>query len=305
MTTLKLAVFGGAALHLISLLLVCKLLRELPQNHLRRGWKTLGIFILFFFFSYLAYGFFFINKQGDPCVVDIIAPFILFLGAVFVLLVKLLTLKTTLELKRVCSLEHDSITDPLLGIYNRRYLEYMLRREFLLSRRDDLPLSILLLDIDNFKDVNDTHGHLAGDQALINLIRVIGENIRKTDLMARYGGEEILIMLPHTREFAALKLAEKLRQTIAGTIMVPAVDNGDKRWPDLSITVSIGVAGLNRELDSEQELFARADRALYRAKEGGRNRCVAAVELEEERKQKNTRRGAAAATARRVQEKEL
>ena len=284
MLTLKLAVFGGAALHVISLLLVCKLLRELPQYHLRRGWGILGIFILFLFFSYLLYGFFFLNKQGEPCAVDIIAPFILFFGAVFVLLVKLLTLKTTLELKRIGSLERDNITDPLLGIYNRRYLEYMLRREFLLSRRDDLPLSILLLDIDNFKEVNDTHGHLAGDQALINLVRVIGENLRKTDLMARYGGEEILIMLPHTRESAALKLAEKLRRTIAYTIMVPAVDNGDKRWPDLSITVSIGVAGLNRELASEQELFARADRALYQAKEGGRNRCVAAVELEEERK---------------------
>ncbi|MDF1613900.1 GGDEF domain-containing protein [Desulfurivibrio dismutans] len=282
-TFLNILVLAGSAMHLASIYLVHKLIRELPQDELRRGWKVLGIFIFFFFISYLGYVFLQQEKDGVLSRVDLIGPFILFLGAIFVLLVNLLSLKTTLELKRICILEQENITDPLLGIYNRRYLEYMLRQEFLLSRRDHLPLSILLLDIDHFKVVNDTHGHLAGDRALINLVGKIKSQLRETDLIARYGGEEILIMLPHTPEKGALKLAEKLRRSIAEDVMVTANSKEDEQWPDIAITVSIGVAGLNRQMSSEKELFARADQALYRAKQTGRNRCVAATELEQGR----------------------
>jgi diguanylate cyclase (GGDEF)-like protein len=130
-----------------------------------------------------------------------------------VLLTNLLALKTTLDIKRVCALERENITDPLLGIFNRRHLEVLLRQEFLLCRREALPLSLLLIDIDHFKEINDSYGHLAGDKALIGLVRVIKGQLRQTDQLARYGGEEIMVMLPHTPEAAALKLAWQRRST--------------------------------------------------------------------------------------------
>ncbi|ADH86773.1 GGDEF domain-containing protein [Desulfurivibrio alkaliphilus] len=284
MTALNILVLIGAAMHLASIYLVSKLVRELPQDNLRQGWKILGIFIFFFFVSYLVYVFLQQSRTGELSGVDLIAPFILFFGAIFVLLVNLLSLKTTLELKRICTLEQENITDPLLGIYNRRYLEEMLELEFRLSRRDGLPLSILLLDIDHFKEVNDKHGHLAGDRTLLNLVQEIKGNLRETDQLARYGGEEILIMLPHTPEDGAKLVAEKIRRGIAGGIMVAAGEREDEGWPDISITVSIGVAGLRDEFSSGKELFAKADQALYRAKKTGRNRCVAASELEQKKK---------------------
>ncbi len=269
-------VVGGALLQLASLFLVHKLIRELPRPYLRTGWKILGIFIIFFFASYLGYLFFLHTQNASLHTIDLLVPFILFFGAVFVLVVNLLSLKTTLDLKRICHLEQENITDPLLGIFNRRYLERRLREEILLSRRDELPLSIMLIDIDRFKEINDTYGHLAGDLVLVNLADLIKQQLRKTDLVARYGGEEILVLLPHTPEGAALHLAEKMRRAVAATVLAPATDSEEGRWPDLKITVSIGVAGLDRETDSEKEFFARADKALYRAKEEGRNRCVAA-----------------------------
>lgn len=277
---LNILVFIGAILHLASLFLVRKLIRELPQTGLLKGWRVMGVFILFFFASYLGYLASHWSTDSDSLnTVDLLAPFILFFGAIFVLLVNLLFLKTTLDLKRICALEQENITDPLLGIFNRRHLERLLRQEFLLSRRDDLPLSLMLIDIDFFKDVNDAHGHLAGDRALINLVRVIKGRVRVTDQVARYGGEEILVMLPHTPEEAALRLAEKLRRDVADRIMVAAADGEEGSWPDIRITVSIGVAGLSPEMGSERELFARADQALYRAKDTGRNRCLAAADL--------------------------
>lgn len=267
-------VVSGALLQLASLILVRKLIRELPRPYLRTGWKIIGVFILFFFASYLSYLFFLQAKTDSLCTIDLLVPFILFFGAVFVLVVNLLSLKTTLDLKRICVLEQENITDPLLGIFNRRYMERRLGEEILLSRRDDLPLTIMLIDIDNFKVVNDTYGHLAGDRVLVSMANLIKAQLRRTDLVARYGGEEILVILPHTLEAAALRLAEKLRRTIAESVMVPANSSEEGEWPAIKITVSIGVGGLSREVESANELFALADQALYRAKGSGRNCCM-------------------------------
>jgi diguanylate cyclase (GGDEF)-like protein len=275
---LRSLVLLGALLHLASLFLVYRLIKELPRPNMRRAWLVMGFFILFFFVSYLAFLFWPGSGNAPPENVELLAPFILFFGAIFVLLTNLLALKTTLDIKRVCALERENITDPLLGIFNRRHLEVLLRQEFLLCRREALPLSLLLIDIDHFKEINDSYGHLAGDKALIGLVRVIKGQLRQTDQLARYGGEEIMVMLPHTPEAAALKLAEKLCRTIAAKVMAPASHNEEGQWPDIYLTVSIGVAGLAKEINSEKELFARADQALYRAKQAGRNRCAAAVE---------------------------
>lgn len=156
--------------------------------------------------------------------------------------------------------------DPLTGINNRASLELMLEREVGLARRYSTPLSVIMVDADRFKDINDTYGHLVGDSVLKALVRSISACVRDSDLMFRYGGEEFLIVLSNTSSDGAALLAERIRTAVAGEPV---------RWRDVSValTVSLGVAGLEDDDDPEQ-LLNRADQALYRSKVGGRNRVT-------------------------------
>lgn len=159
-----------------------------------------------------------------------------------------------------------SITDTLTGVYNRRYLTQRLDEEFRISHRHHSPLSVLIVDIDHFKRINDDFGHQIGDEALIAVARALKENIRDSDLLARFGGEEFVIVLPHTSQKDARLVAEKLRQTV-NTRSVAAM--GERR-----ISISVGVATIPElKVDNGDELLGAADRALYQAKEQGRN-CV-------------------------------
>jgi two-component system cell cycle response regulator len=156
-------------------------------------------------------------------------------------------------------------TDPLTGCLNRRALIESLEAEFGRVRRYDVALSILLIDVDRFKSINDTHGHLAGDQVLKQLGELLRREVRTVDVVARYGGEEFVIVLPETAPDGALTFAERVRVKVQ-----------DYRFTDerqsLSATVSIGVASIPPlEVASSEELIARADAALYRAKNEGRN----------------------------------
>ena len=185
--------------------------------------------------------------------------------------------KYTEELKRLNEvLRERSIRDGLTGLHNHRYFYHFLRREFLLSnRRTGCGLACLLLDLDNFKKVNDTHGHQFGDTVLKTVATRIRKIVRETDVVSRYGGEEFAILLPGTNLEGALVIAEKIR---AG------VEN--QAFPHHSlatgVTVSIGVAAIEEHRpEKPQDLLIFADRALYRAKASGRN-CVRAYSEEEE-----------------------
>ena len=157
-------------------------------------------------------------------------------------------------------------------MYNRRYLDRRLSEELQRARRYEVPFSIFLLDIDHFKKVNDIYGHQLGDMVLKTLRTVIVDSVRELDVVVRYGGEEILVILPSTKAAAARELAERLRQNIEETMMVEP----DKEQPAIYITVSIGVAGyqFSEEPDTANMIIQRADQALYQAKEQGRNRVV-------------------------------
>lgn len=159
-----------------------------------------------------------------------------------------------------------AITEPLTGLYNRRRFYNLAETEFKRSFRYKRPLSIVMLDIDYFKRVNDTYGHPVGDQVLIALADCCKKKVRGADLAARYGGEEFVLLLPETNLFSAEALAERLRLEIAA-IRIPN-DRGD-----VQITVSLGVACLDEGCENIEELLRRCDQALYLAKEGGRN-CV-------------------------------
>ncbi|MFA5809554.1 MAG: diguanylate cyclase [Thermoleophilia bacterium] len=159
-----------------------------------------------------------------------------------------------------------AITDPLTGLYNFRYLSNVLDREMSKSQRYGRNLSAAILDLDDFKKVNDTYGHQAGDELLKAVARVLMANVRQSDMVTRYGGEEFSVVFPETSKEFAIKVSEKLRRGIAA-IRLP-------EYPEVRVTTSIGVASYPEDSEEQTDLLMKADQALYRAKESGKNRCV-------------------------------
>jgi diguanylate cyclase (GGDEF)-like protein len=176
-----------------------------------------------------------------------------------------MALKNALAFKQV---KARASRDGLTRIYNRQSLDERLLEELSRGKRYGQSLSLLMLDLDHFKHVNDRYGHDAGDEVLRETAQVLQESLRSTDMAARYGGEEFVVVLPHTSEGQAWKLAERIRRRI-----------GAKRYrfngTPFNVTASIGVASLQaKALDRGDDLLKRADRALYQAKTDGRNMVV-------------------------------
>jgi len=156
--------------------------------------------------------------------------------------------------------------DPLTGALNRLGMDKNFEREIELAKRNNDPLSLLVLDVDHFKQVNDKYGHAFGDQVLKDLAQHVKDCIRSTDVFARFGGEEFIVLLNNTNRSGALLLAERIRQQIENTASV----SNDKK---INYTASIGVTTLENK-DNKENFFKRADNALYQAKNNGRNRVV-------------------------------
>jgi len=161
----------------------------------------------------------------------------------------------------------DAITDGLTGSYNRRKLKEDIKEEVERAERYDNNLSVLMIDIDWFKEYNDFHGHQKGDKLLIRLVRTISYNIRFTDKLYRYGGEEFVVLLPETAEVQAKEVAEKIRRKVEEK----KFDGAEKSQPGKNITISIGVAGYPKNGTSSTEVIHAADDALYDAKASGKN----------------------------------
>ncbi len=170
------------------------------------------------------------------------------------------------RVKLEAKLRQLSVTDPLTEIYNRRELDRVLNQEFQRGQRYDHPFSVILLDIDHFKIINDTYGHDVGDSTLKAIANTLRDTLRQTDVLGRWGGEEFLIVCPSTGIQGALHLANTLRARIANMTLRDVK----------SITVSIGVASLHNDDTQISDILKRADNALYDAKRNGRN-CVKVV----------------------------
>lgn len=159
-----------------------------------------------------------------------------------------------------------SRTDALTQTFNRGYFNAALQAEILRAARHDQPLSILLADIDHFKQVNDNHGHDAGDAVLRQLARVWRSQLRTSDILARFGGEEFVVLMPHTNNDGVQVIADRLRKS---------AEQMQTRFGDskIDVTVSIGIAQFENN-ESAEQLLRRADKQLYAAKRSGRNRVA-------------------------------
>jgi diguanylate cyclase (GGDEF)-like protein len=171
-------------------------------------------------------------------------------------------LDNALQLKRAEAL---SVTDDLTKLYNTRYLNSVLRRETKRASRSGRPLSLLFLDLDGFKGVNDKHGHLCGSRALVEAAAVIRGSARETDVVARFGGDEFALILPDTGSEGAFAVGERIRERIAAHDFL--VGDGLK----IRLTASVGVATLPDAAASAEELVRAADKAMYLVKESGKN----------------------------------
>ena len=168
------------------------------------------------------------------------------------------------DLQRVAAL------DPLTGVYNRRFGLQRLTEEFGRSIRSGDPLGVLMLDLDHFKAVNDTYGHLVGDRVLQTVVRAARQVLREGDVLLRYGGEEFVIVLPGAGRDDLVQMAERVRRAVAEAEITEA----GQRIP---VTVSIGGSGLpDKNATNPQDLIVVADAAMYTSKESGRDRCVIA-----------------------------
>jgi diguanylate cyclase (GGDEF)-like protein/PAS domain S-box-containing protein len=170
------------------------------------------------------------------------------------------------------ALEELAIRDSLTHVYNRRHFFEVTKREIARASRFNHATSLLLIDIDHFKQVNDTHGHLIGDRVLQNVVLRLRENLRQSDILARYGGEEFIVLMPETNASQAWYGAERLRRVVADKPF--SIGQGD-----LAVTISLGVTSWlpSVPLPSLDSLIDQADQALYRAKQGGRNRTETAL----------------------------
>jgi two-component system, cell cycle response regulator len=165
-----------------------------------------------------------------------------------------------------------AVTDPLTGLYNRRYLDSQVEVLVDNAANRGKPLSILMLDVDYFKAVNDTYGHEAGDRVLRELANRIRKHIRNVDLGFRVGGEEFVIVLPDTEAEVALRVAERLRKAVSSRAFPLSEGKGA-----LPVTISVGISSFASPSDSLETLLKRADEALYKAKREGRNRVIQAA----------------------------
>lgn len=259
----------GVVLLFASFFPIKEIISRLPKSPLRRRWFLLLCLTIFFILSYISYGVVFLNSFNE--VRDIFVPGVFFLGACFVFLISLLSLQTAIDIRRVYLLEEENITDSLTGVYNRRFLDRRLGEEFSHSRQFGSPFSILMIDIDHFKEINDTAGHHAGDQVIAKLAQLILSIIRGSDLLVRFGGDEFVIIALNTPAETAGGFAEKIVKRIdAHTFKVTVNQNSTL---EIHLTISLGVASFSEDIVEIAQLISNADKALYNAKRDGRN-CV-------------------------------
>ena len=191
----------------------------------------------------------------------------------FVLVLRDITERKRLEER----LEKLSMTDGLTGIANRRAFDEALEREWRRTLREGTQISMLLLDIDHFKEFNDRHGHQVGDDCLRSVAKAVAGAVRQTDFVARYGGEELVIILPKVGKIGAMETGEKVRRTIQALRVTHEGNLAGGGWVSASIGAATALARIGGTMSMPESLLQATDNALYRAKHAGRNRVEAGM----------------------------
>jgi diguanylate cyclase (GGDEF)-like protein len=203
------------------------------------------------------------KSSGEPFTerdLSVLAPFAVQAS----MLLKLSSLYSASERMRELS-----ITDSLTGLFNRRYFDARIDEEFQRAKRYGLFFSLAIMDIDDFKVLNDTEGHMAGDQVLKEIAQVMSGTIRSNDILVRFGGEEFAIIMPQTSKEESFNVVERIRKSVY-SLMFQAF----KKLPGRRLTISAGIAMYPDGGDSIESLIVNADRALYQAKSQGKNRSI-------------------------------
>lgn len=260
----------GVVFLVLSLTPIKQLILEFPDGKFKAKWKILRLLIFLFIVGYfLVAGT--LWMFGDSLgMLSLIPSSLLFLGGIFVFFVGQLALKTTNDIKDLAVLKQESITDALTGLRNRRYFDQRISEEVALSTRYKLPLTLMLIDVDHFKKINDTYGHTVGDEVLQTLSKIIQNVVRDSDIVARYGGEEIVIITPNTTKEEAAILAERLREKVEQTKVATIATTQEV----VQVTISIGLCSLSPIITDKEALLEESDQSLYLAKKYGRNRVV-------------------------------
>lgn len=260
----------GAIYLFLSLVPIRRLIIEVEDNDLKKKWKILSSLIVFFIIFYVIFA---LNLWMSREIVDslsLVISLMFLCGGGFCYLVGKLALQTMKDVKNLAILQHESVTDVLMGIKNRRYFDQKICEEVALSKRYKLPLSIIMVDVDYFKNINDTYGHKVGDEVLKSIAVLILSVVRDTDIVARYGGEEVVIITPNSGKQEAELLAERLRRVIESTIVTTISSTQEV----VQVTASMGVCSMSHAITDKDALIEEADAALYIAKNQGRNRVV-------------------------------
>ncbi len=240
------------------------------ENRVR--WKAVQRIILAYIVAFSTYLVVFWERHRDWW--DLVAPATMFVTALFIRTVVGAVSEGTLAAQEAPRPEpYQGVTDSLVGVYNRRYLEHRLAEEVARARRHAVPLSVLLFDIDHFRKVNQRWGREVGDRVLGYLGHLLLTGVRESDVVARYGGEELLVIAPATEADQAVVLADRLRGVIEAENLSFGGEAGSE--PDLQVTVSVGIGELQPDETEWQAMVERAEAAVVRAKLSGRNRVAA------------------------------
>lgn len=259
----------GAVFLFMSLFPVRNVSGLFPKGKLKTKWDMLSTLVVCFILGYLYFAYDYWHHRTDLESVSFVVPVIFFFGGVFVYVVGKLADQSAKDIKKIALLQHESITDPLMQINNRRHFDKRVEEERNIALRYGLPLSVLLIDVDNFKNINDTFGHIVGDEVLRNLAKEIKVIARESDIVARYGGEEVAVIAPSTSKDKARQFAERMRSIIEKSVI--ALNCATQE--EIKITVSIGVSDLDlQKKECCTTLVQKVDEALYEAKRLGKNR---------------------------------